>query len=1353
MNTEYRLQLRSHKDVFSDRQSAMNYINRYFMPDNLVGEPTVFFYGDSENPNVILAIGKGDRIYSTIDIGETNERLDNIDQSQVDNTDGLEKAVATIKGIINAAGLTFDENKKENQVSYDPDVKDELIGDSQNLAEAISVLSKYVQENVKENHLVPANSKSIDLIYEPVENGMGLKAAIKISQHGESDETADNNNIIGLKSDGIYATVNVEYDEDKHELSFVTSGMKNGKFMDDANRKTINFGEHTQYTPDNNGYNVNLFVDKTKNTISANVKLSEDENNILKVQDSNLFVDGRANNIKYKGNTVYAGLNNLESEVDTINEEIETLKSHVEKVENHDVIVGDTTDTMVITAEKQDIGGYQISGGVRLGNNKTIITKDGGLEADIDITCDIAANKLILRTGNVSKSIDLPGVDVLDTAYYNSSTQEIVMKFHNGNEVRIPVGSLIILYSFQNTTTSPIVFSVNDGSRSTEKIVTASLRLASNDNMLSVNSNGELIAPVSTIDGKVKAETDRATEAEKQIGDALNAEITRAQAAEKDNADAIAAETARATQAEGEIKDTASSFRTDYDAYVKKADTVHTQLTEKVTSIDEKVTTNASNITKLEGNLNVEITRATGREDAIEKKLQDHIDSATSDIKSEVKTLQTDVADLKGRVSVNEEQIRVNTESLATTSGNVTSLQQEMVSVKSSIEAETTRAKGEEGRLEEKFDSLTTNNANAITGLTTKVDKNISDLADEIYRATTSENTISTNLAALQTSYDKHVADATNQYGELQAKDASMEAEIAKKIETVTVEKNSQNDLQYTVMVDGKPAGEINIPKDQFLKTVTYDSVSKKLQFVFVTKDGETTTDVNISDLIDTYTAGDGLSLEGNKFSVRKAELSEAYLTVSADGVSVNGIDAAIAQKANEAQTNAIQTASEDATAKANKALEDAKAYADKGLAVKANTADVYTKTQIDEKGFLTNASLSNYALKADLTEEVNRAKSAEKVNANDIDNLETRVLTAENSIASLQSEDKRLNLTANNTNSIALTVSKQDSGTTISGDVKINTAQPNNIIKVDGNGLFSSINLEYNKAENSISLIVNDAVVTKFTLSEHSLVTEGHYDSNTKSIVLTITKDGGDTEQISIPVGDIINDWKVDNGTNNPISLTKETGDDGVDILKAELEISTEAHNAILNNNGTLYVSNQAKDLTALWRGDEITIQKVIENLKTETDKVPTLVSDVATLKTDVAQAKNDITVLQGNVDTLNTKVEQNTSNIAENTGAISNLTTQITNFGEQVTNLTNKFDELNNSVNGYENRIAKLEGDVNTINNNINTISQTINQLKEQMGEPEEGKPTVYERLNTIEEIINNLIDFGEYENNSQI
>ena len=1098
-NINWRLQFCSHKEIFADRDTAMKYIRREFLPDSLVGEPTLYFYGDSDEPNAILAFGVGDRRIATIDVGAVSDKVDEIENSETENSERLDKAIATLKDVINAAGLTFDENKIQNQVTYEPDVKDELIGDTTSLGEAIAVISKFAQDSFKSTNLIPVESKSIAVNYTATDKGMELKPSVKFSTYGDADTLDDNNNILGLKPDGIYATVNLEYDPEKCELSFVTSGMKDGKFMDDANRKVIKLREHTQYTPDNNGYNVNLVIDKDKNTISANVKISEDPNNILSVQDQKLFVDGRATNIKYKSGTVYSGINQLETSFndfkDEVNSELDTVKKHISDVEENTTIEGDTTDTMVITATKETNVGYRISGGVRLGSNKTIIHKDGGLEVDIEITCDIASNKLIVRTGNVTKEVELPGVDFIDTAYYDSVTQELVIEFNNGNTVRIPMGGLITIYTFENNTSSPVVFQVSDNTRSIEKVVTTAFRLASNDNILSINGNGELIAPKSTIDNAVKTEQERAQAAEKNLADNLNAEIERAKAAEQKNANDIITNT------------------------------------QAISDTNTKVEANTASISLLNADDNTD---------------------------GSVKYFAKQAYDLAVE----------------------------------KVEQEQSRAEGVENGLAERISTL---------------EGKVTDSADGII-------------------------DKAKRYAD--------------------------------------------------------------------------------------------------------AKIAENYTQV--------GIDIA------NAKSEAISAASEDATNKADNALTQAKEYADRGLEKKANSADVYTKEEIDKKGYLTSVDLSNYATKTDVADETSRAQIAEKLNADAIDALEDRASTIETNIGLLRAEDRRLNIITSETNSIALTASKADGGTTLKADLKLNTTE-DNIIKLDGNGVYSSIALNYNKAENSIALIVNGNEKSKFTLSEHSLVQGGYYDSVTQSIVLTIVKDGGETQQISIPVGDIVNEWTIDNGTDNPITLTKTAGADNVDVLRARLAISTEAHNGILNNNGTLYVSNEASKLTALWGGDEVTVQKAIENLKTETDKVAGLVSDVDTLKSDMTQAKNDITVLQGNVTNLQTKVEQNTQNIAQNTGAINNLTTQVTELGSQVTNLSNQFTELSNQVGGYEDRISKLEGDLTTVNNNISTINQTINQIKEQIGEPEEGKPSVAERLATIEEIINNLIDFGEYEGNS--
>ena len=1252
-NINWRLQFCSHKEIFADRDTAMKYIRREFLPDSLVGEPTLYFYGDSDEPNAILAFGVGDRRIATIDVGAVSDKVDEIENSETENSERLDKAIATLKDVINAAGLTFDENKIQNQVTYEPDVKDELIGDTTSLGEAIAVISKFAQDSYKSTNLIPVESKSIAVSYTATDKGMELKPSVKFSTYGDADTLDDNNNILGLKPDGIYATVNLEYDPEKCELSFVTSGMKDGKFMDDANRKVIKLGEHTQYTPDNNGYNVNLVVDKDKNTISANVKISEDPNNILSVQDEKLFVDGRASNIKYKSGTVYSGINQLETSFndfkDEVNSELDIVKKHISDVEENTTIEGDTTDTMVITATKETNVGYRISGGVRLGSNKTIIHKDGGLEVDVEITCDIASNKLIVRTGNVTKEVELPGVDFIDNAYYDSVTQELVIEFNNGNTVRVPMSGLITTYTFENNTSSPVVFQVSDNTRSIEKVVTTAFRLASNDNILSINGNGELIAPKSTIDNAIAVETENRVAEDKKLSDAITAEQQRAENTE--------------SALHERINDLTSSVTSQ----------VSSAIAESKTYTDTQL-----DMTKLE--LQVEISNAK----------TDAVNTASSDATSKADKALVDAKDYT------------------------------------------------DSEISKNYTRVTSDIHNANDALE---DKLVADYVAKDGKVLTDAKAYTdSEIAKLET----NEGDLSTSIEELKAKDKELETSLATKIESVEVVKDEANDLHYQVLVDGVVAGDINIPQDQFLKSVNYDNASHKLQFIFKTEnEHEQPIEVDISDLVDTYAAGDGMSLSANTFSVRKATLSEKYLTVSADGVSVNGIDAAIDTlngtidtKTQEAQANAIATAATDATTKADNALTQAKEYADRGLEKKANSADVYTKEEIDKKGYLTTVDLSGYATKTDVADETSRAQIAEKLNADAIDALEDRATAIETNVSLLQAEDRRLNIITSETNSIALTASKADGGTTLKADLKLNTTE-DNIIKLDGNGVYSSIALNYNKAENSIALIVNGNEKSKFTLSEHSLVQEGHYDGVTQSIVLTVAKDGGETQQISIPVGDIVNEWTIDNGTDNPIALTKTAGADNVDVLRARLAISTEAHNGILNNNGTLYMSNEASKLTALWGGDEVTVQKAIENLKTETDKVAGLVSDVDTLKSDMAQAKSDITVLQGNVANLQTKVEQNTQKIAQNTGAINNLTTQ-------VTNLSNQFTELSNQVEGYEDRISKLEGDLTTIN-------QTINQIKEQLGEPEEGKPSVAERLAAIEETINNLIDFGEYRRDS--
>lgn len=82
--------------------------------------------------------------------------------------------------------------------------------------------------------------------------------------------------------------------------------------------------------------------------------------------------------------------------------------------------------------------------------------------------------------------------------------------------------------------------------------------------------------------------------------------------------------------------------------------------------------------------------------------------------------------------------------------------------------------------------------------------------------------------------------------------------------------------------------------KDGMLNDVEYDADSNTLTFIWNTDSGDKSDTVVLSDIIEPYTAGAGLVLSGNEFSIQLAEGSESFLTVTADGLKLAGVQAAI---------------------------------------------------------------------------------------------------------------------------------------------------------------------------------------------------------------------------------------------------------------------------------------------------------------------------------------------------------------------------------------------------------------------------------------------------------------------------
>ena len=207
-------------------------------------------------------------------------------------------------------------------------------------------------------------------------------------------------------------------------------------------------------------------------------------------------------------------------------------------------------------------------------------------------------------------------------------------------------------------------------------------------------------------------------------------------------------------------------------------------------------------------------------------------------------------------------------------------------------------------------------------------------------------------------------------------------------------------------------------------------------------------------------------------------------------------------------------------------------------------------------------------------------------------------------------------------TNTLSLSVDKNESGETLSGNVKvpatyiINGTVTNNTLKVTENGIFTYVNLNYDKDTDKLTFTVNGD--TKEWNVNNDYITGGSYSIKDESLHLKMHS-GND---IQIPFEDLINEWDVEGeNANSPIVLTREKvpyEDDKVvdhrhgnrwqDTLKADVRLAKRPYN-ILNrteDGKALYVEGTAGNIKFLKDGKEMTVADALvecANKKLSTD------------------------------------------------------------------------------------------------------------------------------------------------------
>ena len=201
-------------------------------------------------------------------------------------------------------------------------------------------------------------------------------------------------------------------------------------------------------------------------------------------------------------------------------------------------------------------------------------------------------------------------------------------------------------------------------------------------------------------------------------------------------------------------------------------------------------------------------------------------------------------------------------------------------------------------------------------------------------------------------------------------------------ISTMDIKLEGEN-LLYKLLVKGDDKGEINIPKDQFLKSASYDKDNKKLIFVMETTDGEKTTEVSISELVEAIEEKNSEQDASLDTKADKTEVDSALETINTKNTEQDAaieekavkadVDAALELKADKTELEPLAK-SADVTAEIAAAVEPLAKSADVTAEIAAAVEPLATKEEMNA----VDGKLADYATVEALNAEVERATAKE---------------------------------------------------------------------------------------------------------------------------------------------------------------------------------------------------------------------------------------------------------------------------------------------------------------------------------------------------------------------------------------
>jgi len=238
-----------------------------------------------------------------------------------------------------------------------------------------------------------------------------------------------------------------------------------------------------------------------------------------------------------------------------------------------------------------------------------------------------------------------------------------------------------------------------------------------------------------------------------------------------------------------------------------------------------------------------------------------------------------------------------------------------------------------------------------------------------------------------------------------------------------------------------------------------------------------------------------------------------------------------------------------------------------------------------------------------------------------------------------------------NTDNSIDVSTTGSSDEDNITKVVKVNLSaiEPNNTLRLEHDGLYNFIDLNYNPDTNKLTLTKSDNASTEnvskeIQLNSVSIIDGMEYDPTTETLIIKYHS-GSEQKELRIPLGEIFQEWEVYNDPNSAIKLNRQRVIDGKDKLSGEVVITT-AHddNILKNEHGALYVSGQQIE------DNKSAIAQLRSDLTSEINRAESEENTLnSKIDTEVTRAISAETALQTSINNLSHLIDDETSR-AEN-------------------------------------------------------------------------------------------------------